>query len=87
MKTIKRDEQLRRKIRQIFLKIFLKTKCFLTGGHKFSPNEWGFCCGNNVVEYFCTKCFTPIKRVALDDFEKKEFLFCVLHREKNSNPE
>ena len=66
---------LRWKIRRIKKYI----KCFFTGGHKFSENEWGYCfaCGKGMVQYVCSKCYTPIAEVPLEDFKKKDLIFNI----------
>ena len=72
--SLKHHGWLRWKLRRTRLRI----KCFLTGGHEFSPNEWGYSPGDNVIEYDCPKCYTTIKRVPIEDFAKKDLLFDIL---------
>ena len=47
-----------------------KKLCPLIGGHLESTGEWGYHVGSGMIDLFCTRCFTKIRQVPFEDFER-----------------
>lgn len=66
-------------------RIKLRIKCFLTGGHRLSNKEWQYDCNGN-IQMVCTKCFTGIVDIPLEDFKDKDKVIAIVHSFNKRKP-